>query len=157
MKSINCRVSKQKTALLKAGYDQVNDRITVIKKALQSVQEAANQETKSSAGDKYETGRAMMHLEKEKLSGQMAEALKMKQALDVINPEKTWERAELGALVQTAQASYFLSVSLGKLEVAGQTVFAISPASPIGRQLLGKKVGDTIQFGGKIMEITEVG
>ena len=150
-------MSKLKVAFLEAGYEQVNNRIEVIEKALQSVQEAANQETKSSAGDKYETGRAMMHLEKEKLSGQMAEVLKMKQALDLIKPDKAQVSAELGALVQTAQASYFLSASLGKLEAEGQTVFAISPASPIGRQLLGKKVGETIQFGGKTMEIKEVG
>lgn len=134
----------------------VDQRIGVIEKALKNAQEAANQETKSSAGDKYETGRAMMHLEKEKLAGQMSEVLKMKKALDLINADKTYDKVELGALVATAQAQYYISASVGKIEVNGQTIFAISPAAPIGQQLLGKTVGDSIQFAGKAMEITHL-
>ena len=134
----------------------VNQRIGVIEKALKNAQEAANQETKSSAGDKYETGRAMMHLEKEKLAGQMTEVLKMKKALDLINADKVCNQVELGALVATAQAQYYISASVGKIEVNGQTVFAISPAAPIGQQLLSKKVGDSIHFAGKTMEIKDL-
>ena len=128
----------------------------MVEKALKNAQEAANQETKSSAGDKYETGRAMMHLEKEKLSGQMSEVLKMKQALDMISADKTYETAALGAYVRTAQAQYFISASVGKIDLNGQAVFAISPVSPIGQQLLDKKAGDTLRFGGKAIEILEV-
>lgn len=143
-----------KTLLLQACYDEVAKRKAVIEKALKNAQEAANQETKSSAGDKYETGRAMMHLEKEKLTGQMAEVLKMEQGLNLINPEKAYEQVELGALVQTAQAAYYLSVSVGKLMIEGQTIFAVSPASPIGQALLGKQSGEEFSFSGRTMKIT---
>ena len=43
-----------------------DSRIRVAQEAIQQAQQAANMEEKSTAGDKYETGRAMAHLEKEK-------------------------------------------------------------------------------------------
>ena len=145
-----------KKTLLDHCYSLIQERVDVIQKALNNAQEAANQETKSSAGDKYETGRAMMHLEKEKLSGQMSEVLKMKQALDQIKPDKTYEQVELGALVRTKMASYFISASVGKVELEGQTIFAISPAAPIGQAMLGKQEGEVFSFSGRAMQIAEL-
>lgn len=145
-----------KNTLLNHCYSLIQERVDVIQNALKNAQEAANQETKSSAGDKYETGRAMMHLEKEKLTGQMSEVLKMKQALDQINSNKDYEKAELGALVRTKMASYFLSASVGKLEIDGQTIFAISPAAPIGQAMLGKQAGEEFSFSGRAMQILEL-
>lgn len=121
---------------------------------MRNAQAAANDETKSSAGDKYETGRAMMHLEKEKLAGQLMEAGKMKKGLDQIDVDRSDTLAGLGSLVRTAQANYYVSASVGKLEVEGEVFFAISPASPIGQQLLGKKQGDTFSFAGRSQQIT---
>jgi hypothetical protein len=54
----------------------VHQRIASAEEAIRMAQESANQEGKSSAGDKYETGRAMAQLEIEKASGQLAEANK---------------------------------------------------------------------------------
>lgn len=145
-----------KKALYAACETYVNDRIHTIEEAMRNAQAAANDETKSSAGDKYETGRAMMHLEKEKLSGQLSEAAKMKKTLDLIDTEKADTVAGLGSLVKTAKASYYIATSVGKLEVEGQTYFAISPASPIGQQLLNKAEGDTFTFAGRSQRITEL-
>lgn len=136
--------------------DKVNDQISSIEQAMQNAQAAANDETKSSAGDKYETGRAMMHLEKEKLATQLAEALKMRRALDQIEADKPESEVKLGTVVKTPMAQYFLSVSVGQVKYEGATYFAISPAAPIGRQMLGKKAGDRFSFGGKQVEILEV-
>ena len=136
--------------------NEVAKRISSIQQAMQNAQAAANDETKSSAGDKYETGRAMMHLEKEKLSTQLSEALKMKKALDQINPDKAEAEVKLGSVVITPMAQYFLSVSVGQIKWEGKTWFAISPASPIGQQMLGKKAGETFSFGGRNFKINEV-
>ena len=145
-----------KKGLWRLCSDKVNDQISSIEQAMQNAQAAANDETKSSAGDKYETGRAMMHLEKEKLATQLAEALKMRRALDQIEADKPESEVKLGTVVKTPMAQYFLSVSVGQVKYEGATYFAISPAAPIGRQMLGKKAGDRFSFGGKQVEILEV-
>lgn len=142
-----------KRALFSACESYVNSRIKDIEDAMRNAQAAANDETKSSAGDKYETGRAMMHLEKEKLAGQLMEAGKMKKGLDQIDADRSDTLAGLGSLVRTAQANYYISASVGKLEVEGEVFFAISPASPIGQQLLGKKEGERFSFAGKTQQI----
>ena len=135
---------------------QVNQRISHIKEAMGDAQASANEETKSSAGDKYETGRAMMHLEKEKLSSQLQEVSKMKMALDQINPEKKQVSVELGSLVLTSAAKYFIAVSLGQIKIDGEAYFAISPASPIGRSMFGKAKGEAFEFAGKQVQILEI-
>ncbi|MSU50271.1 MAG: transcription elongation factor [Opitutus sp.] len=67
----------------------------------------------------------------------------------------------LGALVQvepavpsrskTARASYFLGPRAGGLELndGGRQVLVLTPQSPLGRQLLGKRVGDVVQSPGR--------
>ena len=91
-----------------------------------AAQQSANNETKSSAGDKYETGRAMMHLEKERLARQMIEVAKLRKPLEMINPEKIESTVALGSIVTTENRNYFLSVSLGEVELEEEKYFCIS-------------------------------
>lgn len=121
-----------------------------------SAQQAANEETKSSAGDKYETGRAMMHLEKERLAAQMSEVSKLRKPLELINPEKISEEISLGSLVLTEKSSYFISVSLGEVTVDGGNFFCISPVTPIARLLMASKVGAIVSFANQTFKIEEV-
>lgn len=146
----------RKKELLKICHEKVNSRIESLQKSMEEIQAAANEETKSSAGDKYETGRAMMHLEKEKLTGQLAEQIKLLEVLNQIEPNQTFEKGGLGAIIYTKQANYFLSVSLGKIMLEGETYFALSVAAPLGQQLLDKKIGDKIQFRNKKISITNI-
>ncbi|MCR6639975.1 MAG: GreA/GreB family elongation factor [Sporocytophaga sp.] len=134
----------------------VEQRIASSQKAIEHAQLAANEETKSSAGDKYETGRAMMQLEIEKQSVQLAEAMKLKHVLSQINPEKTTETIQSGSLVFTDQGNFYISISAGKLDLEGMTYFAVSPVSPIGALLIGKKSGDTILLNGKTFTIRKI-
>ncbi len=110
-----------------------------MQKSIADVQFSANQETKSSAGDKYETGRAMAQLEIQKLTKQLADKENMLRILSMIDPGKVSKKVELGCLVQTDSACYFISVSLGKVALDGTEWFCISPASPIGLRLMGLK------------------
>ena len=115
----------------------------------------ANQETKSSAGDKYETGRAMMHLEKEKLASQRAEALRQKKVLDQINLSPS-PAVALGSLVQTNRGWFFVAVGLGKMSLEQEECFAISPAAPIGQALMGKVAGEACTFNGASLIIIDI-
>ena len=56
----------------------IEDRFKTIQNNIEELQKALNSETKSSAGDKHETGRAMLQLDREKLGLQLAEINKIK-------------------------------------------------------------------------------
>ena len=123
----------------------VQDKITALQNNLKGFQDAANEETKSSAGDKYETGRAMMHLEKEKVAHALNEVLKQKKVLDQLGV-KAQEEGSLGSLIETDKGYFFLSASLGKVAVDGLQIMCLSPVAPLGKAFLGTKKGDLITF-----------
>lgn len=131
-------------------------RIHVAKEAMQQAQQAANTEEKSSAGDKYETGRAMAHLEKEKAAAQLFEANKLKEALHKINPEITTPKTSLGSVIITDMGNYYLAISAGKLHVQNKEFLALSPASPLGAQLINRAAGDKVMFQGRTLSIISV-
>ena len=138
----------QKTRLHEYCQSLVQQKLTSVEEALQAARGAAHQETKSSAGDKYETGRAMMHLEQEKLARQRSEALKLKKVLDQINPRRVSEQIALGSLVTTSRGIFYVAVSLGSVAFEEASCFVISPVAPLGQVLQGLRVGDTFPFGG---------
>ena len=124
----------------------VENKKNVILKTIQSNQEALDSETKSSAGDKHETGRAMLQLEMEKASQQLEVVYNMHLILNRMNHSESSEIIRLGSIVKTNIANYYLSISVGELEVEGCQYYAISANSPIGKLLLGKRVGETLTF-----------
>ncbi|EAY27801.1 hypothetical protein [Microscilla marina] len=133
-----------------------SQKISQAQAAISAAQQAANEETKSSAGDKYETGRAMMQLEKEKHATQVNEGLKLKKVLAQINPKVQLSTVQLGSLVMTPQANYYIAISVGKLTLEDKTYFTISLASPIGQALKGLKAGEEIFFRQQKIKIYEV-
>lgn len=135
-----------KKQLLAHCRDATAQRLAGITDALAKIEEARNGETKSSAGDKFETGRAMMQMEEAKLRGQLEEVLKVRRVLDQIEPAQTSARIAAGSLVATNRGNYFLAVGLGKVKLEGRVFFCTSLNSPIGRQLHGKVSGDTFVF-----------
>ena len=134
----------------------VDKRLETIEEIISSNQKALQSETKSSAGDKHETGRAMLHMEMEKAGQQLASIQQMKEILAKIDISKKASLASLGALVETSLGNYFLSISSGQLIAENKKVFAISLSSPIGKLLLGKKVGDLLNFNGKEINIQKI-
>jgi transcription elongation GreA/GreB family factor len=134
----------------------VEKRERTIREIMTSNKKALLSETKSSAGDKHETGRAMLQLEMEKASQQIAGVQQMKEILHRINPDDVSEVIRLGSLVHTNKATYYLSISIGAVTVENDMYFVISSSSPIGKLLIGKKVNDIIQFNGQQIKITEV-
>lgn len=134
----------------------VNQRLQTTQQTISSNQKALQSETKSSAGDKHETGRAMLQLEMEKAGQQLQSIQLMKETLARINITKEAEVVSLGSVINTTQANYFLSISAGQLIVANKTYFAVSPSSPIGKVLLGKKENDMVAFNEKKFKLEKV-
>lgn len=134
----------------------VNQRIATAQLEINYAQASANAEEKSSAGDKYETGRAMAHLERDKAAQQLQEAIKLKASLEKVNPSVRSESVELGSVITTTQGNFYLAISAGKLQVNDFSAFALSPASPLGQELMHKKVGDQFIFNKKSFEILKI-
>lgn len=124
----------------------VQNRINEIKTSIADVENSLISDTKSSAGDKYETSREMLQQDLNRYSNQLVIAENDMHVLKNIDPFKSQEVARPGALIQTEQALYFISISVGRLEINEDTVFIISAQSPLGQTLLGLKVGDFINF-----------
>ncbi len=131
-------------------------RINTIQDALMRIEDSRNNESKSSVGDKYETGRAMMQMEEAKNQAQLSEALEAKQLLATIKPERKNNKADLGSLVVTSQGIYFIAVGIGKIIIDGQTLYAISIAAPIGKALNNKQKGDKITFSNRQIVIDSI-
>lgn len=145
-----------KQALLNQCKLHVESRLTIIQQTISSHQKALNSEVKSTAGDKHETGRSMLHLEIEKAGKQLFDIQQMKKVLTKIDVSKTTTRVSLGTLVQTSEQTYFLSIPSGKHTVKGNDFFAISIKSPIGKQMLGKQKGDFLFWNGKKTMIKKI-
>ena len=137
-------------------YGIIDDKIAISSKAIASATEARDGDTKSSAGDKYETGREMMQIEIEKNKLQLAHAKHLKDELCRISVQKKYIKAAFGSLVITNHGNYFLSIGIGKMIVTEAIVFAISLDSPLGKLFLNKHVGDKILFQSKEIIIIEI-
>ncbi|MEN8122694.1 MAG: 3-oxoacyl-ACP synthase [Bacteroidota bacterium] len=140
------KTNKIKQLILNQLHEIIDQKIETSKKAIKSAKEARDNDTKSSAGDKYETGRAMMQIELEKSEKQLNNSLNLKQDLSLIDIQKEYKRIEFGSLVITNQGNYFISIGIGKIEVNNENYYAISLASPIGKLLYNKKINDKFQF-----------
>lgn len=134
----------------------IEDRIDSAQKAIKSAQESANQDSKSSMGDKYETGRAMAQLEIEKNTIQLAESIKLKKQLETIPKEQYGTKIKNGSLIVTNNGNYFLAISAGKIEIDGIPYFALSSASPLGTKMLNLEEGNSFDFNGKLFVLEAV-
>lgn len=146
-------VKKKLYALCQKGLEE---RMQAIRTALKEAQDSANVETKSSAGDKHETGRAMMQLETEQLSTRMREVLSEQDRLQRVPDSKSSRIIEPGALVFTDTLKLYFAVSVGKLLLDGEEYFALSLQTPLGMVAHGRQEGDTFAFQRKEYRVNKI-
>ncbi len=133
-----------KDALYAHCVGHVLQRLARIKDEIANLQASANSETKSSAGDKYETGRAMAQLEVEGSRHQLRDAEKSLAILKSIEVAKVVNMVLPGSMVATSHGIYYIAISLGLVTHEGKPYFIVSPDSPIGKLLMGKQAGNTV-------------
>ncbi|KFF19089.1 hypothetical protein [Flavobacterium hydatis] len=119
----------------------VQDRIDVFKDMISALTEDSKNDAKGSAGDKHETALSMMHIEQEKLTNKLKEAISQKAILDRIDAESVASTIIVGSLVRANGIYLYLSVALPKITIDGINVIALSPQSPLGSKLMGNTVG----------------
>jgi transcription elongation GreA/GreB family factor len=145
MKSKKSEIHANLRSILEKTLDEARKEYVLAK-------ESRDSDTKSSAGDKFETGREMMQKEMDKLSALVDNTL---YSLSKLNRLANLPPAAViteGSLVETDQETYFISIGYGKLD----TVYAISIESPLGVELKGKKVGDHVEMRGRIITIKSI-
>jgi transcription elongation GreA/GreB family factor len=139
-----------------AVVNELNSRIESCRQAMEFAQESANAEEKSSAGDKYETGRAMAQIERDHAARQLNELLNLKSLLDRIDTFQPSDSVMMGSIVHTSSFRFYMAISLGSVEVGGQLYMVISAQSPVGQLLMNKKVGQQIVFKNQSQTILEL-
>ena len=136
-----------KTKLYQRCMEFVLQRIDTAETALKQAQEASNDDTKSSAGDKFETTREMMQQDIARNKNLLFDGQQNLQLLTSLESVPvSGDTVRNGSLVYTSKGIFYISISAGQLHVDEKLVFAISAASPIGQLLIGKKAGESFSF-----------
>lgn len=134
----------------------LQNKLNVLEASFAEKREDLLSESKSTAGDKHETGRAMIQLEQEKLSAQLLQLQKQRDMLLRINPEKEYNTVQAGALIQTNKGMFYITTGLGQVELEGISVFAIAPTSPVAQAMLGKKASENFEFNSNKQTILKI-
>lgn len=148
--------SADRSILIDAVETELRKKYELLRNAMTELQEGLSSEAKSTAGDKHETGRAMLQLELEKLGNQLHEAQKN---LAILNKCRFLERkstVQSGSIVQTNKGLFFISIGLGHLKNEKAELFVISPSAPLSQLLLGKGTGMEFQWNGQMFRIEAI-
>ena len=135
-----------KTALITHIKSMLEERMMVAWNAMEAAQASANDQGKSSMGDKYETSRSMGQLDRNMHARQYEQVRQERLILEKIHENEIAVRAAVGSLLETTAGWFFIAVSLGAVKIEEETVIAVSSSSPVGASLLGKSPGDKLEF-----------
>jgi len=143
-----------KEELIRIIRQKLSEKIENFEKLIAETRASSN-DTKSSMGDKYETGREMLQQEINNLQVQLNEILKQRDFLKTILP-KLNDKAEKGAIVTTEKGLFFISVSLGEIKIENQKIICISPESPLAKTMNGKQRGDVFSLNTMVQKILDI-
>lgn len=143
-----------KSLLINSIKLKLSEKIQNFEKLISETRASSN-DTKSSMGDKYETGREMLQQEINNLQIQLNEILKQKDFLKTVLP-KASDKAEKGAIVKTEKGLFFISVSLGEIKVENEKIICISPESPLAKAMNGKQKNEVFSMNNMNQKIVDI-
>lgn len=139
--------------LLARARRHVDDRLADLARQLAALDGAQAGETKSSAGDKFETSRELLQQERDRLGAQLAVMREHRLRLEVAARTASGEAAGLGSTVTLATGErYLLATGLGRVGEG----FVVSLESPLGRALAGARAGERVGFRGRALAVVRV-
>lgn len=130
--------SYTKTEIRDFVNDTINGKIKTLDFYLNFTLEASRDIKKTS---KYDSIREEIQEEIYHLDKQMASLKEMQQKMRKV-PKSSASVVQIGSLVITNKAWFYISVSLGEFFYKGNRFYAISPESPMAQIMSGKKSGD---------------
>lgn len=134
----------------------LSDKEAILLNNLASLQSELINDSKSTAGDKHETARAMVQLEQEKLGKQLTDLKQQIAFFKSLKENSVKNTIQAGSLVKTSQGTFYIGTSLGAISANNNSIFCISPIAPLAQQLIGKKTGDEYQLNGRNFVILEL-
>ncbi|MFT4856423.1 MAG: hypothetical protein ACI8YP_002239 [Algoriphagus sp.] len=150
-------MNELKAKAYEIGISKVKEKMQMFREERNAINQGILEDNKSSAGDKFETGRETMTQDLNTVEKQLKQAnfefdeLCRLQSIKGISPT-----IQEGSLVKIGNDLFLISISLGQINVGDEKVFLLSENSPLGQSLIGKKENEEIQFRGKPMKILEI-
>ncbi|PJJ67665.1 hypothetical protein [Chryseobacterium geocarposphaerae] len=133
---------------------KVEEKVHAFEKLIAETR-ASNNDTKSSMGDKYETGREMLQQEINNLQRQLNETLSQQAVLQKITSEPSL-KVQNGALVKTDKGLFYVSVSVGEIIFNDQKIMTVSVESPLIKAMSGKTKDDQFMINTMLQTIEEI-
>lgn len=124
----------------------IHERISNLKSQMAELVNDAANDSKSTAGDKHETSRAMMQLEQEKLGAQLKILEEQQRQLEQLPSQNSSGKVNNGSLVETDRGWIFIGAALGKINVNNKEVICISQQSPLGKLLFVQDSGSIVSL-----------
>jgi len=127
----------------------IDSKIEQLQKEISELNNSVQSDTKSSAGDKHETSRAMIQQEIDFANHRLKELKESKTDLNKINPLNSNAKINTGSLIETNIGTIYFALALGKIKYENAHLNVLSILSPIGALLKEKIIGDKIILNGK--------
>lgn len=148
-------MSVLKSKLHEVCLSYVNKRISAYKDEIETIRESIESNDKSS-DEEDDSGHGKLLNDLEKNAQYLNDASEMLDVIKSISPNAAHQNIVLGSLVTTDSSTFYIAVSIGKVELDDASYYIISKLSPIGQLFLNKTVGDTITFNDNRYTILDV-
>ena len=125
---------------------QLSEKLFNLKGSLLSLIESRNSDTKSSAGDKFETSREMAQIEISKIE---KEIVKTQQLITDLT-------SKASQFIITDKGAFLISIPFGKLMVNSSEVFCISNSAPITNQLVNTEISASFKYRGVAYNVLDI-
>ena len=143
-----------KSKILDVIKSKLADKIQKFESLIEETR-ASNNDTKSSMGDKYETGREMLQQEINNLQRQLNECLNQQSLIQKINEEPSL-KVQNGALVKTNKGLFYISASIGEIILENQKIMTVSTESPLVKAMAGLSKGQNFSINNVNQTIEEI-
>ena len=135
-----------KSAVIAELDKQLHTKLNYLKTTLQQAIDSRNSDTKSSAGDKFETSREMAQIEIHKLE---AEILKTQQFItDLLSKSSQF--------IITDNGTFLVAIPFGKLMFNDTAIFCISNSAPIAQPLINTAISAQFNYGGVEYKVIDI-
>lgn len=144
----------QKSAIINAFKQKLDASLHSINDAINQTEQSLQDETKSSAGDKYETSREMLQADLDRLESQRSI---LQNSLALFADSTNNERINAGSIAEITidqqPHTLYIGPAIGNIKTEHGEVRSISTASPLGAALLGKLPQEEFSWNGKSIRI----
>jgi hypothetical protein len=106
--------------------------------------------------DRYDSFRAQLMRKRDMLAQQLAVIEEELRYLRQVKPNAVSLKVEAGALVTLNTQTVYIIAGIGKIELEGNTYYAISPVVPLVSAMLNLKADSSFNFRGATMKILDI-